>query len=145
MLWEIDLHPRAGLPDLDADGVADDVIALRLAQKVRVASSRGYLVQGPELSPERIERLARELFADTVAEEYRLGQVSDAKLAGAAPERGSRRRRRDAAGAGAAQAGRHGPGRAKRRGRGARLRLGRRRRADAPQVLDRRRQSPPRK
>lgn len=86
MLWEIDLHPRAGLPDLDADGVADDVIALRLAQKVRVASSRGYLVQGPELSPERIERLARELFADTVAEEYQLGQVSDAKLA-APPER----------------------------------------------------------
>ena len=86
MLWEIDLHPRAGLPDLDADGVADDVIALRLAQKVRVASSRGYLVQGPELSPERIERLARELFADTVAEDYQLGQVSDAKLA-APPER----------------------------------------------------------
>jgi phosphoribosylformylglycinamidine synthase II len=86
MLWEIDLHPRAGLPDLDADGVADDVIALRLAQKVRVASSRGYLVQGPELSPERIERLARELFADTVAEEYELGQLSDAKLA-APPER----------------------------------------------------------
>ncbi|BBO31269.1 phosphoribosylformylglycinamidine synthase subunit PurL [Lacipirellula parvula] len=86
MLWEIDLHPRAGLPDLDADGVAADVIALRLAQKVRVASSRGYLVQGPELSPERIERLARELFADTVAEEYLVGQVSDAKLA-AAPER----------------------------------------------------------
>ena len=86
MLWEIDLHPRAGLPDLDADGVADDVIALRLAQKVHVASSRGYLVQGPELSPERIERLARELFADTVAEEYQLGQVSDANLA-APPER----------------------------------------------------------
>ncbi|MBL9163308.1 MAG: phosphoribosylformylglycinamidine synthase subunit PurL [Planctomycetaceae bacterium] len=86
MLWEIDLHPRAGLPDLDADGVANDVIALRLAQKVRVASSRGYLVQGPDLSPERIERLARELFADTVAEDYQLGQVNDANLA-APPER----------------------------------------------------------
>ncbi|MBA4106223.1 MAG: phosphoribosylformylglycinamidine synthase subunit PurL [Pirellula sp.] len=80
MLWEIDLHPRAGLPDLDADGVADDVIALRLAQKVRVASARGYLVQGPELSPERIERLARELFADTVAEEFVLGAVDAGSL-----------------------------------------------------------------
>ena len=80
MLWEIDLHPRAGLPDLEADGVADDVIALRLAQKVRVASARGYLVQGPDLSPERVERLARELFADTVAEEFVLGAVDAASL-----------------------------------------------------------------
>jgi phosphoribosylformylglycinamidine synthase subunit PurSL len=81
MLWEIDLHPRAGLPDVEADGVAADVIALRLAQKVRVAHARSYLVQGPELSSERIERLARELFADTVVEDYLVGEVTDPRLA----------------------------------------------------------------
>ncbi|MCC6494094.1 MAG: phosphoribosylformylglycinamidine synthase subunit PurL [Pirellulales bacterium] len=80
MLWEIDLHPRLGLPDSDARGVEADAAALGLAKYVSVASASGYLLQGPELTAERVERLARELLADAVAEQYVVGQVGDARL-----------------------------------------------------------------
>jgi phosphoribosylformylglycinamidine synthase len=81
MLWEIDLHPRAGLPDVDAQGVAADIAALGLARHVRVAAARGYLLQGADLSQDRVDRLARELFGDTVVEDAVVGQIGDPRLA----------------------------------------------------------------
>jgi phosphoribosylformylglycinamidine synthase len=80
MLWEIDLRPRPGLPDRIAEGVAADIAALGLAKNVRVAAVRGYLVQGAELSRECMERLAAELFADAVAEDYLVAPVGDERL-----------------------------------------------------------------
>ncbi|HEX6963527.1 MAG TPA: phosphoribosylformylglycinamidine synthase subunit PurS, partial [Lacipirellula sp.] len=80
MLWEIDLRPRQGLPDRDAEGVAADIKQLGLAGDVQVATARGYLVQGAELSRERIERLAQELFGDPVVEEITVAQVGDPVL-----------------------------------------------------------------
>jgi phosphoribosylformylglycinamidine synthase len=86
MLWEIDLHPREGLVDRDAAGVAADIAALGLGENVRVAAARGYLVEGPALDQTAVDRLARELFADPVVEDFIVAPVDDARLA-AAPAR----------------------------------------------------------
>ncbi len=79
MLWEIDLRPRKGLPDRDAEGVAADAKALGLAKDVQVATARGYLVQG-DLTADRIERLAHELFGDPVVEEIAWAPVGAPEL-----------------------------------------------------------------
>jgi phosphoribosylformylglycinamidine synthase len=88
MLWEIDLHPRSGLPDRDAEGVSADISALGLGCGVRVAASRGFLVQGAQLGPEQVDRLARELFADTVVEDYLAAPAADPRLLAAPPRLG---------------------------------------------------------
>ncbi|RIK70455.1 MAG: hypothetical protein DCC67_20715, partial [Planctomycetota bacterium] len=68
------------MQDVDARRVEADAAALGLAQGIRVTSARGYLLQGPELTAERVERLARELFADTVVEQYVVAPVGDRRL-----------------------------------------------------------------
>ncbi len=86
MLWEIDLHPREGLADRDAAGVADDIAALGLGEGVKVAAARGYLIEAPALDQAAVEQLARELFADPVVEDFLVAPVADARLT-AAPAR----------------------------------------------------------
>jgi phosphoribosylformylglycinamidine synthase len=81
MLWEIDLHPRRGLPDLEGRSVADDAAALGLAGRIDVVAARGYLVQGADLTEDRVHRLAAELFADAVVEDAVVAQVGEPKLA----------------------------------------------------------------
>ena len=49
MLWEIDLHPRDGLADRDAAGVAADAAALGLGDLIVAWPRRGFLVEGPAL------------------------------------------------------------------------------------------------
>ncbi|HYO25796.1 MAG TPA: AIR synthase-related protein [Lacipirellulaceae bacterium] len=85
MLWEIDLHPRHGLPDREAAGVAADAAALGLGEGVSVAAARGYLVEGPHLDQDAVERLARELFCDPVVEEFLAAPVTDPRLTAAPP------------------------------------------------------------
>jgi phosphoribosylformylglycinamidine synthase len=80
MLWEIDLRPRHGLPDRDAAAVVADAKELGLAENVHVASARGYLVQGAELTQDRVERLAYELFGDAVVEQITVAQVGAPEL-----------------------------------------------------------------
>ncbi|MEN6494871.1 MAG: hypothetical protein ABFD16_11390, partial [Thermoguttaceae bacterium] len=65
MLWEIDIYPRAGQPDLNAQRVAADAADLGLAKNLEVHSAYGYLVQG-ELGREQIEQLAQQLLSDGV-------------------------------------------------------------------------------
>jgi phosphoribosylformylglycinamidine synthase len=81
MLWEIDILPA---PDLDGgqqpDRVAERVAAaareLGLAVDLKVAAARGYLLQGATLTRGSVERLARELLADTVVERATVGESS---------------------------------------------------------------------
>ncbi len=80
MLWEIDLHGREGLPDRESQNVSADIAALGLAENVTVAAASGFLVQGAELTRDRVERLAKELFADTVTETAVVAQVGDPVL-----------------------------------------------------------------
>jgi phosphoribosylformylglycinamidine synthase len=74
MLWEIDIHPAAGQPDRAADRIATSARELSLADDLRVAAARGFLVQGEGLAREQIERLARELLADVVVERAVVGE-----------------------------------------------------------------------
>ncbi|HXT59530.1 MAG TPA: AIR synthase related protein, partial [Pirellulales bacterium] len=79
MLWEVDIYPAAGQPDLDGLRVAADAADLGLAAELCVAAARGYLVQG-RLEREQVERLARELFADEVVERFVVAPVGDRLL-----------------------------------------------------------------
>ncbi|MCI0357627.1 MAG: hypothetical protein L0211_03965, partial [Planctomycetaceae bacterium] len=65
-LWEVDVHPAPGQPDLLARAVVASAADLGLPD-FSIAAARGFLVQG-EISKGQIERLSRELLADLVVE-----------------------------------------------------------------------------
>ncbi len=79
MLWEIDLHPRTGLPDRDGQAAAANIAELGLVG-LRVAASRGFLIEGPQLTAAQVGRLEKELFADAVAEEAVIARPGDSRL-----------------------------------------------------------------
>jgi phosphoribosylformylglycinamidine synthase II len=85
MLWEIDLHPREGLPDRAGAGAAADAAALGLGAGLRVAAAHGYLIEAPGLDLHKVERLARDLFADPVVEKFIVAPVNDTSLLTAPP------------------------------------------------------------
>jgi phosphoribosylformylglycinamidine synthase len=68
-LWEIEIQPAAGQPDRAGARIATAARELGLATDMRVAASRGYLVQGESLDRGQIERLTHELLADLVIEQ----------------------------------------------------------------------------
>ncbi len=72
-LWEVDIHPAPGQPDLLGRSTAAQAHDLGLGD-LSIRTARGYLVQG-EISGEDMQRLARELFADLVVETTRFGQI----------------------------------------------------------------------
>jgi len=80
MLWEIDIYPAEGQPDLIGDQVAGDTADLGLADNLAVAAARGYLVQA-DLDRDQVMRIADELLADRVVERTVVAPVSDAALA----------------------------------------------------------------
>ncbi|HUY36746.1 MAG TPA: phosphoribosylformylglycinamidine synthase subunit PurL [Pirellulales bacterium] len=80
MLWEVDIYPAAGQPDLAAARVTADAAELGLATGLHVTAGRGYLIQGP-LDEPQVERLARELLSDRLVERFVLGRPGDAALA----------------------------------------------------------------
>ena len=65
-LWEVDIHPAPGEPDLLGRSTAAQAHDLGLGE-LSLQAARGFLVQG-ELSSLDIQRLANELFADLVVE-----------------------------------------------------------------------------
>jgi len=67
MLWEVDIYPAQGQPDLMARRVAAAAAELGLAQDLAVVAARGYLIQGT-LDRDQVARVARELLADGVVE-----------------------------------------------------------------------------
>ena len=79
MLWEVDIYPAPGQPDIDALRVAADAADLGLAPRLKVAAARGYLIQGRFDRPQ-VERLARELLADEVVERFIVAPAGDAAL-----------------------------------------------------------------
>jgi phosphoribosylformylglycinamidine synthase len=72
-LWEVDIHPAAGQPDLLARAVTSEAADLGLGP-FEVEAARGFLVQG-DISQEQIERIARELLADLVVERPVIGTL----------------------------------------------------------------------
>lgn len=81
MLWEVDIHPRPGLPDRDAEQVAADAADLGIADALGVRSARGFLIESPSLDAEQVEQLATQLFADAMVELSVSAPAGDARLA----------------------------------------------------------------
>jgi len=79
MLWEVDIYPAEGQPDLFARQVAASAADLALAGDLTVCSARGYLIQG-ELDRAQIAQLAGELLADQVVERTVIARVGDDAL-----------------------------------------------------------------
>ncbi len=77
-LWEIDIHPVAGQPDLLARAVISQAAELGLGD-FSLHAARGFLVQG-EISAQESDRVARELLADLVVERPVVGKPGEAKL-----------------------------------------------------------------
>ncbi len=78
MLWEVDIHPAVGQPDHAAQQTAAAAAELGISVS-KIASARGYLVQG-DLNQKQINRLADELLADVVVERTVVAEVGDAAL-----------------------------------------------------------------
>ncbi|MCG8451403.1 MAG: phosphoribosylformylglycinamidine synthase subunit PurL [Pirellulales bacterium] len=80
MLWEIDVYPRNGNIDRDGQQVAQDAAEMGIATGLHVRSARGFLVQSPALDQGQAERLANELFADDVVEQFVCAPVGTEEL-----------------------------------------------------------------
>ncbi|MBN1395641.1 MAG: phosphoribosylformylglycinamidine synthase, partial [Pirellulales bacterium] len=81
MLWEVDIYPAEGQPDVGAADAAASAAELHIAEKLSVKSARGYLIQG-DFDREQIERIARELLSDPVIERTVVARVGDQLLTG---------------------------------------------------------------
>jgi len=80
MLWEIDLHPREGLADREAERVAADVAELGIAGPLQVRTARGFLIESPTLNDSQAQQLAAELFADQMVEQAVYAPVGESSL-----------------------------------------------------------------
>jgi phosphoribosylformylglycinamidine synthase len=84
MLWEVDIYPAEGQPDLVGRRVAADAADLGLTDRqggrVAVAAGYGYLIEG-DLSEADVKRLAAELLSDRIVERTVVGRVGDPLLA----------------------------------------------------------------
>jgi len=79
MLWEVDIYPRPGQPDLAAKRVAAEAADLGLARQLPVTAGWGYLIQG-DLDRAQVLRIAEELLADRVVERTLVAPVGDEAL-----------------------------------------------------------------
>jgi phosphoribosylformylglycinamidine synthase len=80
MLWEVDIYPAEGQPDLAARRVANGAADLGLPRDLAVAVAQGYLIQG-RLDQQQVERLAASLLSDPVVERAVVAPVGDLELA----------------------------------------------------------------
>ncbi len=78
-LWEVDIYPAAGRPDLAAQSIQAEAADLGIADRLSVKAARGYLLEG-ELSEDDVRRLAKELLADPVVEETVIGKIGAQEL-----------------------------------------------------------------
>ncbi|MBW3598934.1 MAG: phosphoribosylformylglycinamidine synthase subunit PurL [Planctomycetes bacterium] len=81
-LWEIDIHPAPGQPDIRGRAIAAEAADLGLSQTLEVSAVHGFLLEG-ELEASQVQRLAKELLADTVVETAVVAPVGDASLSAA--------------------------------------------------------------
>ncbi len=80
MLWQIEIRPAAGEPDLAAQRVAQDARDLGIAPKLTVHSAVGYLLEG-NLPQERLLDVAGDLFVDPIVQQMRLFPIRPRELA----------------------------------------------------------------
>ena len=84
MLWEVEISPAKGQPDIHGQAVQKDAADLGLSDYITVHFSHGYLIQG-NINEEQVKIVAQRLLADPVVETFVITavkpQVSDANLA----------------------------------------------------------------
>ena len=56
MLWEVDIHPAEGQPDLAGQRTAAAAEEMNLLAGMAVATARGFLIQGNGLDARAIQR-----------------------------------------------------------------------------------------
>jgi hypothetical protein len=79
MLWEVDIYPAPGQPDLLGRPVAAAAAELGLAADLKVLAARGYLIQADwDRCP--AERVALELLTDRVVERVVVAEVGEEEL-----------------------------------------------------------------
>jgi phosphoribosylformylglycinamidine synthase len=78
-LWEIDIYPASGQPDLLGRAVAADAAELGICQDLEAQSVCGFLIQG-KLSEAQANQLANELFADGIVQRTVVAPVGDQRL-----------------------------------------------------------------
>ena len=79
MLWEVDIYPRPGQPDLAARRVAAEAADLGMGSDLSVSAAQGYLIQAP-VERDEITRVAHELLADRVVERTIIAPVGNESL-----------------------------------------------------------------
>ena len=79
MLWEVDIHPAPGQPDLLGRPVATAAEELGLAADLKVSAARAYLIQA-DWDRAQAERVARELLTDRIVERTVVAAVGDGEL-----------------------------------------------------------------
>ncbi len=78
-LWEVDIYPAPGQPDVAASAIVASATNLGMSSEMTVRTARGYLLEG-DLGRADVERLARELLADDVVERTVIGKIGDESL-----------------------------------------------------------------
>jgi len=71
MLWEIEIHPAAHLPDREAARVKSQCQALGVSSIREVRAARSFLIEG-DISPAEIEKIATGFLVDTVVETHQI-------------------------------------------------------------------------
>jgi phosphoribosylformylglycinamidine synthase len=78
-LWEVDIFPAPGQPDLAQDQISAELDDLALGPNTALSTAHGYLIQG-KLDRQEVEQLARELLSDTVVERTVVGRLGEDHL-----------------------------------------------------------------
>src|SRR5438045_701038 len=82
MLWHLQIEPAAGRADLDGERIAAEAADRGLPGPWRIATRRGFLVEG-SLGAEALERAARAVLVDPVVETFTIRPSDHAPEPGA--------------------------------------------------------------
>ncbi len=78
-LWEIDVLPADGWPDIAGEGLASEARDLGIGDKLEISAARGFLLQG-ELDEQQVQLAASRLLADSITEQTVVARVGSPEL-----------------------------------------------------------------
>lgn len=78
-LWEIDVLPAAGWPDIAGSGLTSEARDLGIGDSIEISAVRGFLLQG-DLTEEQARMAADRLLADSITEQTVVAKVGSDSL-----------------------------------------------------------------